>query len=162
MLLSKAAIDAMPEVERVHPFNDNGVRMLRTLSDPTGMQRIGIHLVRLAPGRDSTTFHSHDQDEEFIYIISGRGTADIGNETMEVGPGDFMGFTAPGQAHALHNPFDEDLVYLLGGERNIADVVHYPHLGRVLVRSNADRFWADNENLHDTPQPNTTPGPDKP
>lgn len=151
MLINKETIDAMPEVRRVHQFNDNAVRMMRALSDATGMQRIGIHLVRIEPGRDSTTFHYHDQDEEFIYILSGRGIAEIGDEMFEVGGGDFMGFTAPSPAHLLRNPFEEDLVYLVGGERNVADIVHYPRIDRVLVKSNGSRRWTDAENLHDTP-----------
>ena len=145
MLITREEMMQMPERRRVHPFNDNGVRHSRGISDATGMARIGIHLVRLEPGRDSTTFHYHDQDEEFLYIISGRGIAEIGDETFEVGPGDFMGFTAPSPAHMLHNPFEEDLVYLMGGERNIADVVHYPRIGRTLVKSNGQRVW-----LHDS------------
>ncbi len=149
MLLKNKEIDAIVPRPHRHQFNDNAVRMTRSLSDAVGMQRIGIHLVRLPPGRESTELHYHDSDEEFLYILSGRGIAEIGDERFEVGPGDFMGFEAQSKPHAMNNPFDEDLVYLMGGERNISDVVHYPRLERTLVKSGGRRAWADWDNLHD-------------
>ncbi len=149
MLLKSKEIEAMVPRPHRHQFNDNAVRMTRALSDAVGMKRIGIHLVRLPPGRDSTEFHYHDSDEEFLYILSGRGIAEIGDEHFEVGPGDFMGFEAPSQPHSMNNPFDEDLVYLMGGERNLSDVVHYPRIERTLVKSGSRRAWAEWENLHE-------------
>jgi uncharacterized cupin superfamily protein len=149
MLLKSDEIDAMVPRAHRHQFNDNAVRMTRSLSDAVGMQRIGIHLVRLSPGRYSTEFHYHDSDEEFLYVLSGRGIAEIGDESLEVGPGDFMGFGAPSQPHAMRNPFDEDLVYLMGGERNVSDVVHYPRIERTLLKSGGRRAWADWDNLHE-------------
>jgi uncharacterized cupin superfamily protein len=64
--------------------------------------------------------------------LSGRGIAEIGDEVFEVGPGDFMGFTAPGPAHHLLDPNDVDLVYLIGGERSGEDISCFPRLGRRL------------------------------
>jgi len=141
-------ISERPEVRRQHQFNDNAVRMTRELSGPAGLERIGVHLVRIESGRDSTQFHYHDADEEFIYILSGRGIAEIGGDRFEVGPGDFMGFTAPSPAHNLHNPFAEDLVYLVGGERNPNDVVHYPRIRRTMIKGPGPRRWVDWDHLH--------------
>ena len=149
MLLKSDEIESMEARPHRHQFNDNAVRMTRSLSDAVGMQRIGIHLVRLPPGRDSTEFHYHDSDEEFLYVLSGRGIAEIGDERLEVGRGDFMGFGAPSQPHSMNNPFDEDLVYLMGGERNPSDVVHYPRIERTLVKSGNRRAWAEWENLNE-------------
>ncbi len=110
-----------------------------------------MHLIRLESGRDSTQFHYHDNDEEFIFIVSGHGVADIGDESFEVGPGDFMGFPAPSPAHNLHNPFKEDLVYLMGGERHAADVVHYPRIRRSMIKSYGRKQWVDWKDLHELP-----------
>jgi len=147
--LSAAAIDAMPERAHRHQFNDNAVRMTRTLGVPTGLSRIGVHLVRLAPGRDSTQFHYHDADEEFVYVLSGSGTAFIGDARFAVGPGDFMGFPSPSPGHGLHNDGDGDLVYLVGGETNAADVVHYPWIRRTMIKSHGRRAWVDWDHLND-------------
>ena len=91
-------------------------------------------LVRISPGKESFVFHAHNGEEEFIYILSGRGIAEIGDEEHEVGPGDFMGFPTPSVGHHLRNPFAEDLVYLSGGERRAMEVADYPRLGKRMVR----------------------------
>lgn len=143
--LSRAQIDALPEQRVQHQFNANAVRHTRDLSAATGMARIGIHVSRIEPGHDSTTHHFHDADEEFLYIIAGRGVAKIGEEEFEVGPGDFMGFGAPSAAHSLTNPFDTDLVYLMGGERCPVDVVHYPDLEQTMIKAHGRRYWAKDE-----------------
>jgi uncharacterized cupin superfamily protein len=147
-LLRAAAIDAIEPERRQHQFNPNAVRLMRTLGTRVGMQRIGVHIVHLAPGSESTQFHYHDADEEFLYVLEGRGIAEIGDETHEIGRGDFMGFTAPSQPHTLKNPFDEDLVYLLAGERNPNDVVHYPRIRRTMIKGPGPRRWVDWDDLH--------------
>ncbi len=148
-LLKAADIAAMPERAHRHQFNDNAVRMTRTLGRPGGLEHLGVHLIRLEPGFDSTQFHYHDADEEFVLILSGHGKAHIGDGTFDVGPGDFMGFPAPSPGHGLHNDSDEDLVYLVGGESNPADVVHYPWIRRTMIKSHGRRSWVDWDDLHE-------------
>lgn len=124
-----------PEAHVRHPFNGNSDVYLRPLSWAAGLTRTVLTLARMPPGKESFVYHSHEHDEEFLYILSGRGRAEIGEDTVEVGPGDFMGFPAPGVAHHLTNPYDEDLVYLMGGERSGLDVGYFPRLGRRIVFS---------------------------
>ncbi|MEM1231406.1 MAG: cupin domain-containing protein [Pseudomonadota bacterium] len=138
-LLRAAQIEAMAEERHQHQFNPNAVRMTRSIGDALGLTAVGVHLVRLAPGRDSTQYHYHETDEEFLYILSGRGIAELGEHRCEIGPGDFMAFPAGSEAHLLHNPFDEDLVYLMGGDRNPSDLVHYPRIGRSMIKSSGGR-----------------------
>ena len=45
-----------------------------------------------------------------------------------------MGFPAPSVAHHLSNPFDDELVYLMGGEAREAEIAEFPELGKRLVR----------------------------
>lgn len=127
-LLKAAQIDAMPEQARVHALDPGVVRHTRSLGDAVGLQSLGVHLVRLGPGHISTVYHFHHQDEEWIYILSGRGVAEIGEDTVDVGPGDFMGFVAGSVPHLLRNPHQEPLVYLVGGNRLPFDVCDYPRL----------------------------------
>ncbi len=151
-LITAKEISEMPEISIEHQFNDNAVRLAKNLSQGVGLERIGVHLVRLAPGRDSTTHHFHAADEEFLYIISGHGTAKIGSEYHELGPGDFMGFPAPSQAHSMHNSSNEDLIYLMGGEKWPVDVVYYPDQQKTMLKSNGKRSWTDDSNLTDLPR----------
>ena len=147
-LLTAADIEAMTEVAHVHQFNDNAVRHTRSLGDALGLEHMGVHLVRLEPGRDSTQFHFHHVDEEFVYILSGRGVAELGEETCEIGPGDFMAFARRSVPHNMSNPFDEDLVYLMGGNRSELDVCDYPRIERRMYRVFGNKEYVDEDNLH--------------
>ncbi|MBI3935853.1 MAG: cupin domain-containing protein [Betaproteobacteria bacterium] len=135
-LLKAQAIQSMPEIVRVHRLNPKAIRHARSLGDAVGLSAIGVHLVRIKPGDASTELHFHHQDEEFIFVLSGRGVAEIGEEKFEVGPGDFTGFVAGSLPHAMTNPFAEDLVYLMGGNRYPFDVSDYPRVRKRRYREN--------------------------
>ncbi|MDY7231860.1 cupin domain-containing protein [Hyalangium rubrum] len=133
--LFRAADQAKVKVEsQSHPLNPNSQVRGVSLSEQVGLQRLGIHLLRIAPGKESFIFHSHHSEEEFLYVLSGRGIAEIGDEQFEVGPGDFMGFPTPSVGHHLRNPFEEELVYISGGERREVEVADFPRVGKRLVR----------------------------
>jgi len=84
-----------------------------------------------------------ESEEEWIYVLSGRGIAEIDGREHEVGPGDFMGFPTPSVAHHMRNPFDDELVYLMGGENREFEVADYPKLGRRMVRTGDERIIYD-------------------
>ncbi|WP_330203671.1 cupin domain-containing protein [Cyanobacterium sp. DS4] len=117
-----------------HPWNSkseiSGVYLGRTV----GLKRTGVNFARIAPGKESFVYHSHYREEEWIYILSGRGIAEIDGEEFEVGSGDFMGFPTPSVAHHLRNIGDEDLVYLVGGENLEVEVAEFPHLKKRMLR----------------------------
>lgn len=117
-----------------HPLNPASSVEGFALSRLTGMERAAVNLMRVPPGKESFAYHRHAAEEEWLYILSGRGVAEIGEETYEVGPGDFMGFPAAGAGHHLKNPYDEDLVYLAGGEKLEVEVADFPRHGKRLVR----------------------------
>ena len=87
-----------------HPWNPNSEIIGTRLSTLVGLSRIGVSLVRIPPGKESFVYHSHYREEEWIYVISGRGVAEIDDEEFEVAAGDFMGFPTPSVAHHLRNP----------------------------------------------------------
>jgi uncharacterized cupin superfamily protein len=111
-------------------LNPNSEFIGAGLSRLAGMSRAHVSLARLPAGRDSFAYHAHMLEEEWIYILSGRGVAEIDGASHEVGPGDFMGFATPSVPHLLKNPFAEELVYLMGGEDRPLDVLDYPTLGK--------------------------------
>lgn len=117
-----------------HPWNPRSELTGYQMAKATGLKRTGVNLARLAPGKESFVYHAHWAEEEWIYILEGRGVAYIDTVEYEVGPGDFMAFPAPGVAHHLRNPFDADLVYLMGGEHHDMDVVDFPELGKRMFR----------------------------
>ena len=142
--ISAATIAGSPEVMIAHPLNPNSQIFFRavstsegakSLSEVAGLQRLGVHQVRIPPGKESFAYHSHHGEEEFVFILSGRGVAEINDREVEVGPGDFLGFRTPGCAHHLKNPFSEDLVCLMAGERRELEVAEFPRLGKRLIRT---------------------------
>ena len=117
-----------------HPWNPRSEVTGYQMGKSTGLKRTGVNLARLAPGKESFLYHSHWLEEEWIYILQGRGMARIDDVSYEVGPGDFMAFPTPGVAHHLTNPFDEDLVYLMGGEHRDQEIADFPDLGKRMFR----------------------------
>ena len=138
-LLTSATIDAMNSAERIHPLNKNAVRHTRILGDAVGLKNLGVHLVRVVPGRETTELHFHHCEEEFMYILSGTGEAEIGADVFKISAGDFLGFTAPSLPHAMRNTGNDDLVYLMVGERRIIDIADYPRQRKRLFRHNGKR-----------------------
>lgn len=142
-LICASDIEAMDETEFVHPLNPNAVRMTKTLGAPAGLENLGVHIVRVEPGKDTTEYHVHHAEDEFVYILSGNGVVEIGGDSQSVGPGDFIGYPAGGEAHTMHNPGPQDLVYLVAGERRAQDVVDYPRKGKRLIKSGKEREYRD-------------------
>ena len=59
-----------------HPWNANSEHCDTRLSSLAGLSRVGVNRVRVPAGKESFVYHSH-QREEWIYVISGRGVAEI-------------------------------------------------------------------------------------
>ena len=50
----------------------------------------------------TTSLHIHDQGDELFYVVSGRGTATLGDETEVIEPGDVI-FVPEGAVHGIRN-----------------------------------------------------------
>ncbi|BAZ66390.1 MAG: cupin domain-containing protein [Pelatocladus maniniholoensis HA4357-MV3] len=148
-LLKANAIKQLPEQTVCHPLNPNSEISGVSLSEQVGMQRIGFHLVKIPPGKESFIYHSHEFEEEFVYILSGRGIAEIDGVEFEVTTGDFMGFPTPSVGHHLKNPFDENLVYVMGGERREMEIADFPHLKKRMFRNRKQAQITDWDKLED-------------
>lgn len=121
-----------------HPWNPNSEIIGTRLSTLVGLSRTGVSLVHIPAGKESFVYHSHYREEEWIYIVSGRGIAEIDGGEFEVAAGDFMGFPTPSVAHHLRNPYEEDLVYLVGGENLDVEIADFPWLGKRMLRRGQD------------------------
>ncbi len=146
-LLKAEVIASTPELTFRHPLNDNSEVHLRFLWASVGLERVSVSLGRVPPGRESFVYHLHHHQEEWIYILSGRGIAEIDDREEEVGPGDFMGFPTPSVGHHLRNPFEEDLVYLMGGERTGFEVGVFPRHGKRLIMEENSAYIVDDADL---------------
>ncbi|AOK06857.1 cupin domain-containing protein [Burkholderia sp. AU19243] len=131
-LLKAADIAKMTPARAVHSLNPNAVRLKRQLGEPTGLTQIGVHLLTLMPGHESSEYHRHLYEEECVYVLSGTGTVTIGERRHDVGAGDFLGFARGGEAHVLENTGDAPLELLIMGQRLEHDVCEYPRIGKRL------------------------------
>lgn len=144
-LIRAEEIPSLAEFAFRHPLNPASEVHMRSLGDLAGLERLGLHVARVPPGKESFAYHFHHVQEEFVYILSGRGVADIGEESYEVGPGDVMVFPAPSPGHHLRNPFDTELVYLMGGQRTAFEVGEFPRLRKKGVWDASGGYVVDME-----------------
>ena len=128
-----------------HPLNEASDVFWLSLSEKVGMARAHLSVITLPPGKESFAYHFHRVQEEFIFVLSGEGQADIGDQVFDVGPGDYMGFPTDGTGHHLRNTGTDNLVYLVGGERTSHEIAHFPRHGKVLVADAGTPLMADKE-----------------
>nr|WP_295738021.1 cupin domain-containing protein [uncultured Acidocella sp.] len=134
-LLRRVEIEAMAGTAKTHFLEPGAKRLNKSLGDATGLTGIGFHLIEVQPGDDSTALHVHSNEDECVYVLSGRGTAYIGDEMFEISAGDFIGYRKGGAAHRLRNSGGTVLRCLVAGERNAHDVCDYPEAGQRLLRA---------------------------
>ena len=142
-LLKAKAIEGMKEEVYHHPLNPISEVHIRSLGYAIDLQRVGFKLARVPKGKEPNITHAHHCEEAFFYILSGRGVAVIHGKCYSVGPGDFMAFPAPSVPHILKNTHEEDLIYLVGGERKRFEIAEFPTLSKMLFRDGETFSIAD-------------------
>gem|GEM_PF-394212 len=126
MLLKANEIRAMVGERRVHHLNPNAIRNNKSLGDAVGMKNLGVHIITVAPGLDTTEYHMHHREDEFVLILEGSGLATIDQDQYNVEAWDFLGFPAGTAAHSISNTGSTNLVCLVGGLRLDFEICDYP------------------------------------
>ena len=119
-----------------HPFNPASEMTMLPLGRPTGMQRVGVNLIRIPPGKESFIPHAHSISEEFVFVVQGRGEAVLDGEVHPIGPGDFVGFPIDGVVHCVRATGPGDLVYLTAGNQDPVEIADMPSIGKTAVFRN--------------------------
>lgn len=132
--LIKASDIKAREAQFSHPWNPKSLLIGTQISRMIGLKRTGVTIARMPAGKESFVYHSHHLEEEWLYILSGNGIAEIDGVEYEVGAGDFMAFPTPSVAHHLRNPNPEDLVYLMGGENLETEIADFPKMDKRMLR----------------------------
>lgn len=92
------------------------------LSERLGITRIGIHHIRLLPGRRSSYPHAESTEEEFAYILEGEPDVWVDGVLHRLRPGDSVAFPAgTGICHTFINNTDYDVRMIVIGERTRGD-----------------------------------------
>lgn len=119
-----------------HPFNPGSEMRMVPLGRAAGMQRMGVNLIRIPPGKESFIPHAHTIEEEFVFVLEGAGEAVLDGVAYAIGPGDFVGFPTDGVVHSIRSVGPGDLVYLTGGTNGPVEVADMPTLGKTTVFRN--------------------------
>jgi len=139
-ILTAEDIAAMPGLAKTHFLNPNAKRLNKSLGDATGLTGLGIHLIEVEPGRETTQYHVHYYEDEAVYVLSGSGVSVIDEVEHPIKAGDFIGYRKGGKAHTILNTGAETLSCLVIGQRLDQDVADYPRLGKRIYR-NAGLPW---------------------
>jgi uncharacterized cupin superfamily protein len=114
-----------------------------SLGRKLGLTRIGIHHVRVPPGRRISYPHAESAEEEFVFVLEGHPDVWIDGHLHRLSPGDSVAFPAgTGIAHTFLNDTGDEVRLLVVGEKrkpeNRRHYPLYPHL------QSSDEFsWKD-------------------
>jgi uncharacterized cupin superfamily protein len=133
------------EDEEPHRYSgdDEPMALDASVGEKLGLTRIGIHHVRVPPGRRTSYPHAESAEEEFAFVIEGRPDVWIDGELHALAPGDSVAFPAgTGVCHTfLNNTPDEVRLLVVGEKPKAENRIHYP-LNQAHERTRPDR-WID-------------------
>lgn len=108
-----------------------------------GLARLGIHHVRLPPGRRTSFPHAESAEDEFVFVVEGTPDVWLDGHLHRLAPGDGVGFPAgTGLAHTVINNSATDVRLIVVGDRPRAE-------NRILYPTRPDRrplrpdWWED-------------------
>jgi uncharacterized cupin superfamily protein len=133
------------EQRKQYPHSDEGMRFDRDIGRAVGLQKIGIHVVRLPPGTRSSYPHCEEKEEELVYVLSGEVSAWIDGEIFPMHAGDLAGFpSGTGICHTFINDSDSDVVLLVGGQTDQpGNRIFYPLNPERRADMGDAEWWAD-------------------
>lgn len=110
-------------------------RMRKRLGNAIGLDQFGVNLTTLKPGAWSSQRHWHQNEDEFIYVVSGELVlCEDGGETL-LKPGDAAGWKAGvPNGHCLINRTQHDATYIEVGSRFSAERATYPDIDMIFER----------------------------
>jgi len=148
----------VPEEVGKYPGSDEQLSNGRAIGKAAGLQKIGIHIERLQPGRRLSYPHAEADEEEFVFVLEGVLDAWIDGHRHRVQKGDFIAFPCgTGISHTFINDGDVDVTLLVGGEKSRKD-------SRPLYPPNPERRAQVGEDVwwHDAPEREIGPDPGVP
>jgi uncharacterized cupin superfamily protein len=136
-------------IRKDQPQNDQGTEnraerygafALLRYSEEGGLTQFGAYVETLQPGSRSSDRHWHEEEDEFLYVLSGEATVIEEDGAHPLLPGDAACWSAgTANGHQVLNRSKGPCTYLIVGTRAPRDVVHYPDLGQVLYNE-GDRW----------------------
>jgi uncharacterized cupin superfamily protein len=141
--LPKLDLDTIPQTNATgYPPEYAGAvqgRWYRRLGPASGLSEFGVSHVTLKPGAWSSQRHWHEDEDEFVVMLSGEAVLvdDAGEHPML--PGDCASFPkGDANGHVLQNRSDADCVFIAVGRKGESDC-HYPDIDMHLFENKGFR-----------------------
>lgn len=114
-------------------------------SDKIGLERLGVTLITVEPGKRGFPFHNHLANDEMFIILEGEGTYRFGESEYTIKAGDVCGAPRGGAdtAHQIINTGDGALKYVAVSTRIDPEIVEYPDSGKYSAMAiwPGEGFW---------------------
>ena len=110
------------------PFKSRmGDRAKRRLGAACGMKNLGVNLVTLGPGGQSSVRHWHTLEDEFVYVLEGEVVLITNSGEQKLTAGMCAGYPAGSKdAHHFINRSNKAAKYLEMGTNVPGDTAFYP------------------------------------
>ncbi len=106
-------------------------------SDAGGLTQFGAFVETLQPGARSSDRHWHEQEDEFLFLLTGEATVIEDDGPHHLHPGDAAVWPAGvADGHHVVNRSGLPCSYLVVGSRLPSDTVHYSDIDKLYVREN--------------------------
>ncbi|AUW59792.1 transcriptional regulator [Sphingobium sp. SCG-1] len=128
--MPKLDLDAIPQTNHTgYPTEyaqEVAGRFYRRIAPETGLTDFGVSHVTLMPGAWSSQRHWHEDEDEFVVILSGEAILIDEDGRTPMAAGDMAAFPKnDGNGHHLVNESDTDCMFVVVG-RPAAGACHYP------------------------------------
>jgi len=111
-----------------------------SLGEAAGLTQFGVNIEKLLPGGMSSQRHWHENEDEFLYMLTGEVVLVEDDGEHVITEGMAVGWKAgDSNAHHLINRSTEPAFYLIIGTRADSDTCHYPDIDLHYSRQNGER-----------------------
>ena len=113
------------ELMKYYKGNTDTYKQIK-VGDLGGLTQFGVNKTILPTNSATAMRHWHEEEDEFVFIISGSAILVDKDGEHEMNAGDCATFKAgDNNGHAIVNKSNEDVVLLEVGTRSQKDIVHY-------------------------------------
>jgi uncharacterized cupin superfamily protein len=131
VVVNRINLDELAWIDRVGPG-----RLRRRQAEVgllIGARKLGYQLIEVAAGNIATPMHNHTEEEEFYFVVRGRGQVRCAGSTFAVREGDFISFnTGRSGTHQLLNDGEQPLLVIAVSNVAPGDCCEYPDSDKLL------------------------------
>jgi uncharacterized cupin superfamily protein len=136
--------DILSKKANCYPKSDELQTLDARFDNRARFSRIGMRVQLLKAGRRTSWPHAERDEDEYIYVVSGKVDAWNDGHITPMGEGDFVGWrNGTGITHAIINNSNTDAVLIVGGERSRQVNKYWYTFHHKYNKEIGDDYWAD-------------------